>query len=73
VATQALLGVREPITRAHGKWFEYEMEGSHGGSHRIPAMSMFHPAYLLKAPVNKRYAWQDMQRLKKALVKKGLC
>jgi uracil-DNA glycosylase family 4 len=73
VATQALLGVREPITRAHGKWFEYEMEAPQGGSQRLPAMSMFHPSYLLKAPVNKRYAWQDMQRLKKALVKKGLC
>ncbi|MDB5650783.1 MAG: phage polymerase-related protein [Hyphomicrobiales bacterium] len=73
VATQALLGVRESIPRARGKWFEYREEVPDKDSRPIPAMAMFHPTYLLKAPVNKRYAWQDMRALRKALFKKGLC
>ena len=31
--------------------------------HGIPTLLTFHPAYLLRAPEEKRKAWQDLQRL----------
>ena len=45
-ATQTLLGVKEGITRARGVWREYQ--GEDGAT--IPALPMFHPAYLLRSP-----------------------
>ncbi len=61
-ATQALLGTRTAITAARGRWFAYDT-----GSRTIPALSTFHPAYLLRQPLQKRRAWQDLRALKKAL------
>ena len=34
---------------------------------RIPAMPVFHPAFLLREPRQKRLAWSDLQSLAKAL------
>ena len=72
ISVQALLGLRETIVRARGKWFELELSGDDGVEKRIPTLAMFHPAYLLKAPVNKRYAWQDLRNLRKQIEKLGL-
>jgi uracil-DNA glycosylase len=58
-AAQALLGVREGITRARGKWFDYQCESGRA----IPAIAMFHPAFLLRQPAQKRQAWADMRAL----------
>ena len=66
--TRAVLGSREPIVRARGKWLELALPGSK----IVPAIAMFHPDYLLKAPAAKRYAWADMQALRKALAERGL-
>lgn len=71
ISVQALLGIREPITRARGKWFDYELPGPEG-PRRVPTLAMFHPSYLLKAPVNKRYAWQDLRILRRQIEKLGL-
>ncbi len=30
-------------------------------------MPTFHPAYLLRSPLEKRFAWQDFLAIKKAL------
>jgi DNA polymerase len=30
-------------------------------------MAMFHPAYLLRQPIHKRLAWQDLRAISKAL------
>ena len=43
-ATQTLLGAKEGITRARGVWREYANEDGRA----IPALPMFHPAYLLR-------------------------
>ena len=64
ISAQALLGQREGITRIRGKWLDYPC-----GSRRIPAIAMFHPAYLLRTPVNKRYAWQDIRAIGRAVDK----
>lgn len=61
-STGALLGVIEGIRRTRGRWFTYNT-----GSREIRAMATFHPAYLLRSPIEKRFAWRDMLAVKKAL------
>jgi len=31
------------------------------GKHRIPLVVTYHPAYLLRSPLEKRKAWADLQ------------
>ena len=62
-AAQALLGLREGITRARGNWYAYEREDGR----TIRAIAMLHPAYLLRQPALKRQAWADMRALARAL------
>ena len=66
-ATQTLLGAKEGITRARGVWRDYQ--GDDGAS--IPALPMFHPAYLLRQPAAKRQAWADLLKLKRAVEEMG--
>ncbi len=61
-STGALLGVTDGIRRTRGKWMSYNT-----GTREIRAMPMFHPAYLLRTPLEKRMAWRDMLAIKKAL------
>ncbi len=60
-AAQGLLGTTEGITRLRGRWFEYR-PGETGAS--IPALPIFHPAYLLRQPGQKRETWRDLLKLK---------
>ena len=62
-AVQTLLGVTSGITRVRGSWFDYVRESGPP----IRALAMFHPAYLLRQPAQKRLAWTDMRALAKAL------
>jgi uracil-DNA glycosylase len=62
-AVQTLLGVTGGITRARGTWFDYPRESGPP----IRALAMFHPAYLLRQPAQKRLAWADMRALADAL------
>jgi DNA polymerase len=66
-ATQTLLGVKEGITRARGVWREYQADD--GAT--IPALPMFHPAYLLRTPAAKRQTWTDLRKLKQAVERLG--
>ncbi|WP_102110371.1 uracil-DNA glycosylase [Oceaniglobus roseus] len=50
ISCLALLG-RKGITRLRGAWTE---------ALGVPAMPMFHPAYLLRNPAAKREAWADL-------------
>jgi uracil-DNA glycosylase len=59
---QSLLGVNDGIKAARGRWRDYDT-----GSRVIRAMATFHPAYLLRTPGEKKFAWRDMLALKKAL------
>src|SRR5690242_16638277 len=61
-ATQTLLGVKEGIRRARGRWFTYAT-----GTRDIRAIGTYHPAYLLRQPIEKRFAWRDFLAIKKAL------
>jgi DNA polymerase len=57
ISCQAVLGKRG-ITRLRGTWAE---------AWGKPVMPMFHPAYLLRQPEQKRAAWADLLELKARL------
>jgi uracil-DNA glycosylase family 4 len=63
-SAQILLGTNEGITRLRGRWFDYTSEGL---NQPIPALPLFHPAYLLRQPELKREAWRDLLKLKNRL------
>jgi uracil-DNA glycosylase len=59
---QTLLGIKEGIMRSRGRWVDYNRGGT-----IIPAMAMLHPAYLMRQPSQKKFAWQDLRELAKKL------
>jgi len=61
-STQTLLETKEGITRTRGRWFKF-----HTGSREIRALATYHPAFLLRSPLQKRLAWRDFLAIKKAL------
>jgi DNA polymerase len=61
-AMQTLLSIKEGITRARGRWYPYDT-----GTREIRALATFHPAFLLRSPLQKRFAWRDFLALKKAI------
>jgi len=58
VAAKALLGPHIAITKVRGQVWDYE---------GIPTIPTFHPAYLLRNPPAKKFAWEDLKRVKKLL------
>ncbi len=63
-AAQGLLQTTEGITRLRGRWFEYRTPGL---ADPIPTLPIFHPAYLLRQPAQKRETWRDLLKLKSRL------
>jgi len=61
-SAQTLLGIKEGITKTRGRWFSFDT-----GKREIRAMPTFHPAFLLRSPLQKRFAWRDFLAIKKAL------
>jgi DNA polymerase len=57
-----LLGIKDGITKTRGRWFKFDT-----GRREIRAMPTFHPAFLLRSPLQKRLAWRDFLAVKKAL------
>lgn len=64
-AATALLGRTESVGRLRGRWFEFHSDGL---PKPIPATAMFHPAYLLRTPAQKRRAWSDLIAIKKRMI-----
>ncbi len=62
-AARTLLGIREGITRARGRWSSFQCEDGR----TLRALAMLHPAYLLRQPGHKRYAWLDLRALSQSL------
>jgi uracil-DNA glycosylase family 4 len=54
VATQALLGTKEPLTKVRGRWQKYD---------NLRVMPTFHPSYLLRFPQERHKTWADMQQV----------
>jgi uracil-DNA glycosylase len=61
-SAQTLLGIKEGIRRSRGRWHAYQT-----GTREIRAIATFHPAYLLRNPIEKRFVWRDLLAIKKAL------
>ena len=58
VATQSLLGSREPISKLRGRF--HDCMG-------IQLLPTYHPAYLLRNQEKKRVVWEDIQKLMRAM------
>jgi DNA polymerase len=61
-SAQTLLGISDGITKARGRWSQFTT-----GTREIRAIATFHPAFLLRSPLQKRLAWRDFLAIKKAL------
>lgn len=59
VSSKQLLDTSTGIMRTRGRWADVTF-----GTRSIPVLPMFHPAYLLRQPAQKRYAWADLQSLR---------
>jgi len=57
-AAQTLLGMRTPISRLRGHWYDY---------HGIKLMPTLHPAYLLRNPNDKKLVWEDIKMVLREL------
>lgn len=57
-ASHRLTGTRKPIGALRGTWHSYK---------RIPMMPVFHPAFMLRNPLAKREAWNDLKLIVKRL------
>lgn len=64
VAAKALVKTTQGITRLRSKWMEYKTEHMDVA---IPAHALFHPSYLIKSPMQKKYAWQDLLSIQQKL------
>ena len=58
IATKTLLGPHVSITKIRGEVREYR---------GIPLVPTFHPAYLLRNPAAKKFAWADLKKVKRLL------
>jgi DNA polymerase len=68
-ASETLLHRREGIGKLHGRWFEYQTPGL---ERPIPTFPIFHPAFLLRTPGQKRAAWRDLLGLRQKMISLGL-
>ena len=57
--TQTLLRTTQPIGRLRGQLLEYR---------GVKLMATFHPAYLLRNPIEKRKVWEDMKIIRNYLL-----
>jgi DNA polymerase len=62
VAAQHLTGSTNPIGRMRGQNFTYE-----NGDTGVPIVVTYHPAYLLRSPLEKRKSWEDLRRARDLL------
>lgn len=62
-AAKSILETTEGIMRLRGKWKLY-----HAKDRDIPTLATLHPAYLLRSPEAKRFAWRDLLMLKERLI-----
>lgn len=67
-SSQTLLGTKDGIMRLRGRWFDYDL----AGVGQVPAIAMLHPAYLLRQPGHKKFAWADLRALARKMQTLGI-
>ncbi|MSQ67931.1 MAG: uracil-DNA glycosylase [Gammaproteobacteria bacterium] len=60
IAAQSLLGTPSSLAKLRGQPHAY-------GPNHIPVVVTYHPAYLLRSPLEKRQAWQDLLLARRVL------
>ncbi|WP_298959491.1 uracil-DNA glycosylase [uncultured Roseibium sp.] len=63
-SAKTLLGVQEGIRKMRGRWMAYP-----GSGKEIAAIATYHPAYLLRSPLEKRLSWRDFLAISQSLKK----
>tara|TARA_B100000700_G_scaffold322497_1_gene424099 strand:+ start:1264 stop:1980 length:717 start_codon:yes stop_codon:yes gene_type:complete len=61
-ALNALIGNKEVISKARGKWVSKKI-----GNANPEVISSFHPAFLMRQPEQKKYAWEDLKMIRKKI------
>ena len=65
-AVSAILDTKESVSRLRGRWHSYEIKAT---GKQIPVLVTFHPAYLLRSPLQKKNAWKDLLFLQERIEK----
>jgi len=58
----AIIGDQEVISKARGKWFQKKI-----GSVNAWIISSFHPAFLMRQPEQKKFAWEDLKMIREKI------
>ena len=61
-ALNALIGDETVISKARGKW-----ENKKIGKANLEVIASFHPAFLMRQPEQKKYAWEDLKMIRKKM------
>ena len=61
-ALNALIGNEVVISKARGKWVTKKI-----GNANPEVIASFHPAFLMRQPDQKKYAWEDLKMIKKKM------
>ena len=64
ISAKSLLARNDGITRLRGRWFEVQPAGL---DRPVATIAIFHPAFLLRQPSQKRLAWRDLQAIRQRL------
>ena len=61
-ALNALMGDEVVISKARGKWVNKKI-----GNVKPEIIASFHPAFLMRQPDQKKYAWEDLKMIRKKM------
>ena len=61
-ALNALIGNEVVISKARGKWVRKKI-----GNVNLEVIASFHPAFLMRQPDQKKYAWEDLKIIRKKI------
>ena len=61
-ALNAIIGSEEVISKARGKWVSKKI-----GNSNLEVIASFHPAFLMRQPEQKKYAWEDLKMIRKKM------
>ena len=60
IAAKTILKQNKGIIQLRGNWFDLKISETVN----IKTMPIFHPAFLLRQPIRKREAWEDLKKIK---------
>jgi DNA polymerase len=64
LAAVTLLGQTDSVGRVRGRWFTYRTAAM---TRPVATTALYHPAYLLRSPSQKRATWRDLLAIKKRI------